>query len=316
MRSTPRSSSTRVATAVSAADRRPRVLRQRTLSAAVLVPPLVVVLLLGQPWIGILVAVLVAGAAWETFRLLRSAGSPVLAILGTGLAVVVAVAIAVGPPAALDTRAGGAAPASPAVAAAGVVLVALAVVLVAAGSFTRSDPRDGLATWVATTFGAVYASLLGFVPALGGVGPAPTDGSTLAPLGPERAWILVLVLGVWSYDTGAYLVGSRLGGPRFLTHISPSKTYAGLVGGLVGSTIVTAILVAALGQPVLVGLVLGPLVGLAAQVGDLAESMLKRAAGAKDSGTLIPGHGGLLDRVDSFLFAAPITTLYVLAVLR
>ncbi len=61
---------------------------------------------------------------------------------------------------------------------------------------------------------------------------------------------------------------------------------------------------------------LGPLVALAAQAGDLAESVIKRAAGAKDSGTLIPGHGGILDRVDSFVFAAPVLTLYVVAVLR
>ena len=62
-------------------------------------------------------------------------------------------------------------------------------------------------------------------------------------------------------------------------------------------------------------MLLGPLVALAAQAGDLAESMIKRAANAKDSGTLIPGHGGMLDRVDSFLFAAPVTTLYVVAFL-
>ena len=120
---------------------------------------------------------------------------------------------------------------------------------------------------------------------------------------------------MWAYDTGAYLIGRRFGRERFLTHISPSKTYAGLLGGIVASTIVVGAMLVGLGQPVWHAAILGPVAALAAQAGDLAESMLKRAAGAKDSGALIPGHGGMLDRVDSFLFAAPVVTLYVVAVL-
>jgi phosphatidate cytidylyltransferase len=158
--------------------------------------------------------------------------------------------------------------------------------------------------------------LLGFVVRLGVAAPEPPTSAPLAFLGGERGWILLLVLGVWSYDTGAYLIGKRFGRAKFLTHISPSKTYAGLIGGLAASTIVVTAMAVLLGEPPLIGLALGPLLGLAAQAGDLAESVLKRAAGAKDSGTIIPGHGGILDRVDSFLFAAPVVALYVLAVVR
>ena len=100
-------------------------------------------------------------------------------------------------------------------------------------------------------------------------------------------------------------------GPRFLQHISPSKTYAGLVGGLLAATLVTAAMLAGLGEDPMTGLILGPLIGLAAQAGDLAESMLKRAYNVKDSGKMIPGHGGMLDRVDALLFNAPMVLLWV-----
>jgi phosphatidate cytidylyltransferase len=157
--------------------------------------------------------------------------------------------------------------------------------------------------------------MLGFVVRLGHAAPPVPDSAPLAALGAERGWIVLLILAVWSYDTGAYLVGRQFGREKFLTHISPSKTYAGLVGGVVASTVVVALMLVGLGQSPLHALLLGPLAALAAQAGDLAESMLKRAAGAKDSGTLIPGHGGMLDRVDSFLFAAPVVTLYVVALI-
>jgi phosphatidate cytidylyltransferase len=147
---------------------------------------------------------------------------------------------------------------------------------------------------------------------LGQTAPAVPSDAPLNVLGAERGWILLLVFAVWSYDTGAYLVGKNFGRTKFLTHISPSKTIEGLVGGVVAATLVTAVMLWGLGVNPLHALLLGPITALAAQAGDLAESVLKRAAGAKDSGTLIPGHGGILDRVDSFVFAAPVVTLYVL----
>jgi phosphatidate cytidylyltransferase len=158
-------------------------------------------------------------------------------------------------------------------------------------------------------------SLLAFLVRLGHAAPPVPDGAPLEILGAERGWILLLVLAVWSYDTGAYLVGRRFGRARFLTHLSPSKTYAGLVGGIAATVAVVALLLLGLGQGPLHALALGPLAAGAAQAGDLAESAIKRAAGAKDSSNLIPGHGGILDRIDSFLFAAPIVTLYVVTVL-
>ena len=204
----------------------------------------------------------------------------------------------------------------PAIDASGLLLVATGTILAAVGSFTRLDPRDGLPTWFATMFGAFYASALGFILRLGHEAPAVAAGAPLGFLGADRGWIVLLVLTVWSFDTGAFFIGKRFGRRKFLSHLSPSKTYAGLLGGIAAATVVSALVLTGLGEAPIQAVIVGPLVSLAAQAGDLAESMLKRAAGVKDSGTLIPGHGGVLDRVDSFLFAAPVLALYVLAASR
>jgi phosphatidate cytidylyltransferase len=274
-------------------------MRQRAITAVVLVPVLLIVLALGGVVLSAAIALVTALAAREVFGLLRAAGHPTLALLGIALALVVI----------LDAAFPGVLEGS------GLLLLAVGIVLVAVATFANPDPREGLATWVATVFGALYVSLLAFVIRLGHAAPAVPAEAPLATLGAERGWILLLILAVWSYDTGAYLVGKQFGRTKFLTHISPSKTHAGLIGGVVATTAVVALLLWGLGQSPAHALVLGPLAALAAQAGDLAESMLKRAAGAKDSSDLIPGHGGMLDRVDSFLFAAPIVTLYVVAVL-
>jgi phosphatidate cytidylyltransferase len=271
--------------------------RQRATTAVVLVPLLLIVIAIGGFAISIAIALITVFAAREVFSLLKSAGHLALPALGVVLALSV-ILDATFP----DVLEGS-----------GLLLIAIGVVLSAVAAFTRQDPRDGLATWMATVFGALYVSLLAFVIRLGHAGPPVPAGAPLDILGPERGWIILLILAVWSYDTGAYLVGRQFGRDRFLTHISPSKTYAGLIGGIIATSVVVGLLLYGLGQSPIHALLLGPLAALSAQAGDLAESMLKRAAGVKDSGTLIPGHGGMLDRVDSFLFAAPVVTLYVVA---
>lgn len=274
-------------------------MRQRAISAAILVPALLAVLALGGIVLAVAVAAITLLAAREAFSLLRAAGLPTLPLLGGALALTIIADAAF--PQVLEGS--------------GLLLAAVGIVLVAVASFAQADPRDGLSSWMATTFGALYVSLLAFVVRLGNAAPAIPSEAPLAWLGPERGWILLLVLAVWSYDTGAFLVGRRYGTTKFLTHISPAKSIQGLVGGVVATVVVVGLILAGLGQSPVHALALGPLAALAAQAGDLAESVLKRAAGAKDSGTLIPGHGGMLDRVDSFLFAGPVVTLYVVAVL-
>ena len=274
-------------------------MRQRALTAVVLVPVLLIVLWLGGVVLAAAIALVTVIAAREVFALLTGSGHATFPWLGMALALTIILDAAF--PEVLEGS--------------GLLLVAVGIVLVAAAAFSKPDPRDGLTSWIATVFGALYVSLLAFVLRLGHIAPAVPNDAPLDFVGAETGWILLLVLAVWSYDTGAYLVGKQFGTAKFLTHISPSKTYAGLIGGVVATTIVVALLLFGLGQSPIHALLLGPLIALTAQAGDLAESMLKRAAGQKDSSNLIPGHGGMLDRVDSFLFAAPILTLYVVALL-
>ncbi|MDE2335321.1 MAG: phosphatidate cytidylyltransferase [Rhodospirillales bacterium] len=116
---------------------------------------------------------------------------------------------------------------------------------------------------------------------------------------------LYLLLVVWASDIGAYLAGRLVGGPRLAPAISPGKTWAGAVGGLLGAGLAGWAAAAALAAPTnLNAFILASVLGLVAQLGDLAESALKRHCGVKDSGALIPGHGGVFDRLDALLAAA------------
>jgi phosphatidate cytidylyltransferase len=126
-----------------------------------------------------------------------------------------------------------------------------------------------------------------------------------------RHIIIWLFLVVWATDIGAYLFGRWVGGARLAPAISPNKTWAGLLGGIASAAGVAAIIIAAtpVERGIVAVVVLSALVAVVSQVGDLFESWYKRRFGVKDSGNLIPGHGGILDRIDGMLLVAPSVAL-------
>jgi phosphatidate cytidylyltransferase len=127
-------------------------------------------------------------------------------------------------------------------------------------------------------------------------------------------WLIVLLVVTWAGDTAALLIGKKFGRHLFAPGLSPKKTNEGAIAGLLGGVAAAIILqrFAFANLPLIHVIVVSLLIGMFGQLGDLAESMLKRAAEIKDSSSLIPGHGGVLDRIDSLLFAFPVLYLYLL----
>lgn len=184
------------------------------------------------------------------------------------------------------------------------VIAALALTLglplcVVAGS-------GGLMRWGASVAGAFYIGLpMGMLLSI-------ASWHTASDPHIGRWMIVVILAGVIACDTAAFFVGSAMGRHRFFHDISPRKSVEGAVAGFVAATIVTAILAGVLThEPFLFDVALGAAIGITAQAGDLAESSLKRAAKEKDASHLIPGHGGMLDRLDSLLCVAPCAFVFV-----
>jgi phosphatidate cytidylyltransferase len=293
-------------------------LRTRLISAAVLTPIVIVVALLGEPSLAILVGIVAFLAMVEVISLLDAGGFEPPQVLGLACGLLVAAA---GLVTANEALVGGLlSDLLHATRPIGLPLVTLAgaILLLALAGFTRTDPRRGFLTWTTTSFGVAYVGLLTpFIAVVGHLAPSGGSVSTVVGVLGLRsgvAWVLLLLIVVWGYDTGAFVTGRWLGRRRLIDHISPSKTLEGVAGGLVAATLAAGIGSALVGLEPWHPLLLGPLMGLTAQAGDLAESMLKRAAGRKESGFLVPGHGGILDRIDSFLFAAPVLVGYALLV--
>ncbi len=267
-------------------------LARRVIVALIGAPIAIGIIWLGDAALATLASVLSALAAWEFFRLAQENHGAPMARVGIVAAAVIPLLVhaqylglIVVPPVAVTLSM--------------LLLVALAI-------FTRGvagRPMNAVGT---TLLGVLYTGgTLSYVYALRYYGYAVGD----------TAGALVVILPVlltWASDVGAYFAGRAIGGPKLLPSVSPGKTIAGAVGGVLLTVVVCAAYVHWLLRPLAqlafspAGLVLfGVAISVAAQVGDLAESLFKREAGVKDSGTLFPGHGGALDRLDSLFFVLP-----------
>lgn len=259
----------------------------RLLTAVVVVPPLLLLMFWGPAWgFYALVAVAVAVASHEMFRMTHP-GDPVAQAIGVALSLAVSLTLyfAGSDPRVLLTLL------------VGVPIIGVLVPLWRLGNIETAALR--VTANVATPFyvGATL-TLLAFL---------------RRDLEDGARWVFLTLTFAWLADTGGYFFGRYLGKTKLYEAVSPKKTRAGFVGAIVGST--AGALAAHFGYltvlPLVPALVLGVVCGALGQLGDLVESLLKRSTGIKDSGSIVPGHGGMLDRIDALLIVAPIVYLYV-----
>ncbi len=250
---------------------------RRTLTALIAIPVFLLPLWWGGRIWSLLLALIALLGAWEWMALVRTAGlAPSAAVVYGGTALILAAVMFW--------------PDQITAAAVILVLAALAAQLWPVGR-ALAPANAGV-----TVLGPLYVALF-----------AALDLLRRFPDG--LGWTFLVVVSVWVADSAAYFGGRRFGRRALAPPISPKKTWEGAWSGEAGGILAALVVAAIAGLPLLPAALVGALPGTVGLVGDLSESALKRAAGVKDSGTLLPGHGGVLDRFDAMLFVAPVAYL-------
>lgn len=270
-------------------------LARRIISAVIAAPASIAVVYFGDWALAIVLSVLAALGAGELMRMARETGAIPFEPAGVTIAALI--------PIALHAQRLGVYSLSL------TAVVAGTLVLFASSIWLRGPAGTPLSSVGITAFGILYASLIAYV--------YPLRYHPYAiGAGAGTALVFLPILLTWATDVGAYTFGRAFGKTKLMPAVSPGKTVAGAVGGLGLAVVICLLYVrfilmpyAQLGLTIQGAVLFAIVISVAAQTGDLAESLLKREAGVKDSSRIIPGHGGILDRFDSLLFALPIAYL-------
>jgi phosphatidate cytidylyltransferase len=270
-------------------------LTRRIIFAIIAAPATIAIVYLGDWVLAIVLSVLSALGAWEFFRMARETGTFPLEAAGIALAALLPIAV--------HAQRLGVYTLSL------TAIVAMVLVLFASTIWLRGPSGKPLASVAVTAFGVLYTGLFSYIYAL-----RYHDYAVGAGAGTALAFLPILL--TWATDVGAYTFGRTFGKKKLIPSVSPGKTVEGALGGL-GLTIVVCLLYvrfilmpyAQLGLTIQGAVLFAIVVSVAAQTGDMAESLLKREAGVKDSSRILPGHGGILDRFDGVLFVMPIAFL-------
>ncbi|MDY7018704.1 MAG: phosphatidate cytidylyltransferase [Chloroflexota bacterium] len=270
-------------------------LKQRVVTAAIGIPVIVLAIWFGDPWFSFLIAVVAVGGTFEFYRMGRGEGGN-YPLIYFGLLWSLAIVLS---PLSLHYQAINSLP----------MIMVIAIVISLFLTLFHSPRERAFRNWAWIAAGVLC------------VGWMLSYWLNLRILEDGRNWVYLAILTIFANDTGAFFIGREWGKHSLAPNISPGKTWEGAIGGLVsailGAIIVMAILnlISPFALKYWQIILLGFLISLFAQLGDLVESLLKRNMGVKDSGKLLPGHGGILDRFDSFIFVGPAVYYYIVLAL-